>query len=388
MDFIVDNNQRKAVWKKIKKNSRKALLISRLAAIFNIAAGIFLVVWGSFPNSIFTYQESWEGNIGDTDYTTLAIALVMSQFVLWFFYWALQIIFDKFFYPEIGERVDESLTVQGRDLIYGYQNRWGNPPSSRVIVTIPLDNVTISINEQKSEVIFKGGIHSKYYENYSHARKTSSKTPNIKEFVIVDFFEPSLIKWLAGGGKSNNDNRPSQPMDIPKQEDSHTVSLDVKMKTKSPANHRTFRTIQYSAMAVCFIIFIGDLIINGRVDWYFLALAFIIFAQTRTQKPSAVKDVTGRMSDEGAYIRLYLEHCEYKAKELVNSEIRIDKGRECSVSTGDDDLVRINYSGEKTLLDDEGKVLDSKKIEEGHVDLYIDETEFKKMDDFFQSIQR
>ncbi len=195
--FTVDKNQRKEKRRKIAAVSRTVRVLNLLGIIINIAAAAFILIWGTISKNAFTYLD-YDGK-KEKDLLVLLFVFVGSQFILWFLFWAMQVIFDKAIYPEIGERVQESLNAGNNVLVYGYRNRWGNPDTSRVIVTIPLDRVKYEVNEAKCEVIFHGQMNSTYYDTYHPGKRTANLHPNIDSFIIVDFFSPSLIKWLGEG---------------------------------------------------------------------------------------------------------------------------------------------------------------------------------------------
>ena len=194
--FTVDKNQRKEKRRKIAAVSRTVRVLNLLGIIINIAAAAFILIWGGMSETEFVYTN-YDGK-EEKDLLVLIFVFVGSQFILWFLFWAMQVIFDKAIYPEIGERVQESLMADNNVLIYGYRNRWGNPDTSKVIVTIPLDQVQYEFDEAKYEVKFKGQMNSTYYETYRPGKMAVDFRPNIDSFIIVDFFSPSLKRWLQG----------------------------------------------------------------------------------------------------------------------------------------------------------------------------------------------
>ena len=195
--FSVDNKQRKERRRKIATVSRTVRVLNLLGIAINIGAAAFVLIWGTISKNAFTYLD-YDGK-KEKDFLVLIFVFVGSQFILWFLFWAMQVIFDKAIYPEIGERVQESLMADNNVLVYGYRNRWGNPDTSKVIVTIPLDQVQYEFDEAKHEVKFKGQMNSTYFETYRPGKMAVDFRPNIDSFIIVDFFSPSLIKWLGEG---------------------------------------------------------------------------------------------------------------------------------------------------------------------------------------------
>lgn len=194
--FSVDNKQRKERRRKIATVSRTVRILNLLGIAINIGVAAFVLIWGTISKNAFTYLD-YDGK-KEKDLLVLLFVFVGSQFILWFLFWAMQVIFDKAIYPEIGERVQESLMADNNVLIYGYRNRWGNPDTSKVIVTIPLDQVQYEFDEAKYEIKFKGQMNSTYYETYRPGKMAVDFRPNIDSFIIVDFFSPSLKRWLQG----------------------------------------------------------------------------------------------------------------------------------------------------------------------------------------------
>ena len=67
--------------------------------------------------------------------------------------------------------------------------------SERVLVTIPLNDCRYSIDKTKKEIKFTGKIFSQFYTDYSK-NEINGKGDYINEFILYDYFSPSLINFL------------------------------------------------------------------------------------------------------------------------------------------------------------------------------------------------
>lgn len=101
-------------------------------------------------------------------------------------------------------RVDESLLIADNKIRYSFRIKHQSTSSERRVITIDFSRISaICFDETTGILCFTGDILSEYFDDYKNKKPVD--TTNLEEFMICDYFAPSLRDTLqANGVKVNN----------------------------------------------------------------------------------------------------------------------------------------------------------------------------------------
>lgn len=102
---------------------------------------------------------------------------------------------------DLTERSSESILFDGNRFRYAYRPDYHILPESRMLVLIPLRSIrSIERDAFTNKITFKGSFMTAYAEHYDPNRPYYPTLGTLSEFVIYDYFEPSLTKILQEEG--------------------------------------------------------------------------------------------------------------------------------------------------------------------------------------------
>lgn len=102
---------------------------------------------------------------------------------------------------DLTERTEEELAIADGEIRYIFRTRYVTSPDNRVIVVIPLRNITsVNYNNKTRKIELVGRISSDVVEKYNPARQYNPSKGNLKDLVIYDYFTPSLLDSLRSHG--------------------------------------------------------------------------------------------------------------------------------------------------------------------------------------------
>lgn len=101
-------------------------------------------------------------------------------------------------------RVDESLILTGSTIKYSYRQKHHSLSSERRVLSIDFNKMDSIVYDEKTHLLkFTGEILSEYYDDYKKRKPVDINT--LEEFVICDYFTPSLTEALLSKGIEVND---------------------------------------------------------------------------------------------------------------------------------------------------------------------------------------
>lgn len=101
-------------------------------------------------------------------------------------------------------RVDESLILTGNTIKYSYRQKHHSLSSERRVLSIDFNKMDSIVYDEKTHLLkFTGEILSEYYDDYKKRKPVDINT--LEEFVICDYFTPSLTEALLSKGIKVND---------------------------------------------------------------------------------------------------------------------------------------------------------------------------------------
>ncbi|MBR1454799.1 MAG: hypothetical protein IJ593_09210 [Lachnospiraceae bacterium] len=100
-------------------------------------------------------------------------------------------------------RVDESLIISNDAIRYSFRIKHQSLASERYVVTLQFSEITaINFDSKMESLEFKGNIVSEYFDDNNNEKHVD--TTSLSNFVIYDYFEPSLKQALESNGININ----------------------------------------------------------------------------------------------------------------------------------------------------------------------------------------
>lgn len=100
-------------------------------------------------------------------------------------------------------RVDESLLISDESIRYSFRLKYQSLSSERRVVTIPFSRITGISHDSETEALeLDGNFVSEYFDDYTNPAPVD--TAQLTQFVIYDYFSPSLKETLLTKGISVN----------------------------------------------------------------------------------------------------------------------------------------------------------------------------------------
>lgn len=98
-----------------------------------------------------------------------------------------------------SSRVDESIVLTGDIIKYSYRQKHQSLSGERRVLTFDFSKIgSIDFDEKTKLLKLSGEILSEYYDDYKKKKPVDVNT--LKEFVICDYFSPSLTETLRSMG--------------------------------------------------------------------------------------------------------------------------------------------------------------------------------------------
>ena len=102
---------------------------------------------------------------------------------------------------DLTERTEEELAIADGVIRYIFRTRYVTSPDNRVVVVIPLRDITsVNYNNKTRRIELIGRISSDVVEKYNPAHQYNPNKGNLKDLVIYDYFTPSLLDSLHSHG--------------------------------------------------------------------------------------------------------------------------------------------------------------------------------------------
>lgn len=102
---------------------------------------------------------------------------------------------------DLTERTEEELVITDGEIRYIFRTRYVTSPENRVVVVIPLRDITsVYYNNKTRKIELIGRISSDVVEKYNPAHQYNPNKGNLKDLVIYDYFTPSLLDSLHSHG--------------------------------------------------------------------------------------------------------------------------------------------------------------------------------------------
>lgn len=98
-----------------------------------------------------------------------------------------------------SSRIDESIILTEKSIIYSFRQKHQSLSSERRVLTFDFSKISSITFDEKTKLLkFTGEIHSEYYDDYKKKKPVDINT--LEEFVICDYFSPNLTETLLSKG--------------------------------------------------------------------------------------------------------------------------------------------------------------------------------------------
>lgn len=198
MEFEVQDSKKKEIHKLCEKNKTSLRIIRGVENVMLlISAGIIVwVIYCLFMPGV------WEETFGPEQVVRKAYFMIFALGTIFLggsmTAWLLvRVLRGKVASLGLGERIDESLSIDQGCLFYTFRLKYQSMPTDRSIVAVKLDEMECVVYDKTiKKLIIRGKIFEKWCSNFTSLEKVDiSKTEN-GEFVLYDYFSPSLKELL------------------------------------------------------------------------------------------------------------------------------------------------------------------------------------------------
>ena len=182
-------------------NSHWTGVMTRVSNILMIILPLVFLLYAYFISDGFVYLHDRYNSMGDKN-TPFIITIAIILFILLLIMKiSFRVVLHGYAGKNIVDRFAETISVSNEWIQYGYKCRMHATSFDRVVVDISFRQINRIIYDEKyKKLIFSGVYTSTYYSNYELDEIEDSGIGDQKEFIIYDYFEPSLYTTLFDAG--------------------------------------------------------------------------------------------------------------------------------------------------------------------------------------------
>lgn len=201
MELRVNTETKKKITSLVIDNTKflKNLLIAgKMVLILGLLLSvIYAVVYIVSPNlSIVNVQ-----GVATKDYASIITNTILFSVLSVFVSIILKALLSNLSSKDINERADETLIITENGIRYIFRTRYHSAPTTRIIVSIPFEQLqSVFYDERVKKIVFTGRISSDVVEDYDQKKYVEPASGNLKEINIYDYFEPGLLNQLQKKG--------------------------------------------------------------------------------------------------------------------------------------------------------------------------------------------
>ena len=199
MELLISAKKKVALQKAIAHNKRSVYIIITIAKVLLLVGiaggGLYALLNFLLPNlSIVSVNGVEQKDIGWIIISTsfiVAPCLIISA--------CLKALANNLASSNNAARVDESMLITDNRIRYSFRIKHQSTSSERRVITIDLSEISkVCFDETTGLLYFTGDILSEYFDDYKN--KEPVNTTNLDEFMICDYFIPSLRDTLQTKG--------------------------------------------------------------------------------------------------------------------------------------------------------------------------------------------
>ena len=197
----VDPKKKKQIHKNYAKTNKVLYALPYIMLVAAALLTIFLLVYGYGNKDAFIVQDVTDSDFGKKNFMLLYFIIGTADVILLFLFAVIRTAVYGVYGRCISWRVNEMLSVGEGCLEYSYQNHDSTSDRDRVEVVIPFSEIRwVSFEEKTKKVVFNGKYSSMYYEDYQKGETRADDILLDGEFIIFDYFDPSLVVAVRAEG--------------------------------------------------------------------------------------------------------------------------------------------------------------------------------------------
>lgn len=201
MNLLIDYKEKKAITQLVIKHTNHLRKMQVGASILKVLI-VFIAIGYIGMNILLPNMNVVNvGGIPTKDYFNIVknIFLIFALGLL--FLMVLKLMLAKLASVNLNERVQEVMSIEGNILQYSFRTKFESDMETRIIIKIPLQVITLAIYDSAvRKLTFKGNILCYYVENYNEEKFKKTKPSKLEEFIIYDYFHPTLLSCLQENG--------------------------------------------------------------------------------------------------------------------------------------------------------------------------------------------
>lgn len=199
MELLVNSKQKRVLQKQIAKSRKSVSIISSISKfllIVGLVGGILYLVI-NFVSPTLSMVEINGVPEKDTSFIIITSSFIFAPCLI--FSACLNVLAKNLAGGNSTERVDETLMLTENVIRYSYRVKYQSASSERRVITMDYTSIKkVDYENQTGALTFIGKFTSDYYDNYK--KKKPAETEKIEDFVIYDYFLPSLKETLLSKG--------------------------------------------------------------------------------------------------------------------------------------------------------------------------------------------
>lgn len=204
MELSVNTKKKIALQKAIahnKKTVRIIMMISKVLLLVGIiGGGLYALLNGLMPGlSMVTVNGVSQKDIG---WIIISTSFIVAPCLI--FSVCLKALANNLASSNNAARVDESLLIADNKIRYSFRIKHQSTSSEKRVITVDFSKISdLTFDDTTGILCFAGEILSEYYDDYRNKKPVN--TAELDEFMICDYFMPSLKETLKTKGvKVNN----------------------------------------------------------------------------------------------------------------------------------------------------------------------------------------
>lgn len=203
MELSVNTKKKTALQKAIarnKKSVRIIMMISKVLLLVGIiGGGLYALLNGLMPGlSMVTVNGVSQKDIG---WIIISTSFIVAPCLI--FSVCLKALANNLASSNNSARVDESLLIADNKIRYSFRIKHQSTSSERRVITVDFSKIhNVTFDDATGILCFAGKILSEYFDDYRNKKPVN--TTELDEFMICDYFTPSLKEALKSKGVSVN----------------------------------------------------------------------------------------------------------------------------------------------------------------------------------------
>ena len=205
MDFKIDKEKKKDIQKIINNSKKSIRIIKSIEKTFKIGGIIAGILYAGLNIIIPTWSQVNLRGVLTKDYFSIAMWTTVIVVECLFLSVAAKVLRKNLAGVNASERIEEQLTLEENILTYVYRIKYQSSPIERIVVKIPLDEISmVSYEKDTGKFVFDGLVYGDYVTVQEGMNEVALQKDDNGKIIIYDYFKPSLRETLEKKGITLN----------------------------------------------------------------------------------------------------------------------------------------------------------------------------------------